>query len=92
MSGGGSPGLGTRVRETSLAHPAQLGALVVGVAYLLVGVIGFASTGFTGWVFDTREDLLGFDLNGFHNIVHLGIGAILIGVSIVREPTITRAC
>ena len=78
------------MRETALAHPAQLGALVVGVAYLLVGLIGFAVTGFTGWVVDTREDLLGFDLNGFHNIVHLGIGAILIGVSLVREPAITQ--
>ncbi len=80
----------TRLRETALGHPAQLGALVVGITYLLVGLIGFAVTGFTGWVVDTREDLLGFDLNGFHNIVHLGIGAILIGVSLVREPTITQ--
>lgn len=80
----------TRLRETALGHPAQLGALVVGVLYLGVGLVGFLFTGFTGWVVDTREDLLGFDLNGFHNIVHLGIGAILIGVSIVREPTITQ--
>ncbi len=73
-----------------LRHPAQFGALVVGIVYLAVGLIGFAVTGFTGWVVDTREDLLSFDLNGFHNIVHLGIGAILIGVSLVREPAITQ--
>jgi hypothetical protein len=78
------------LRETALSHPAQLGALVVGILYLVVGLVGFLVTGFTGWVVDTREDLLGFDLNGFHNIVHFGIGAILIGVSLVREPPITQ--
>ncbi len=77
-------------RTTTARHPAQLGALAVGLVYLAVGIAGFAFTGFTGWVVDTREDLLGFDLNGFHNIVHLGVGAILIGASLVREPAITQ--
>lgn len=76
--------------SSTVRHPAQLGALVVGLVYLAVGIVGFAFTGFTGWVVDTREDLLGFDLNGFHNIVHLGVGAILIGASLVREPAITQ--
>ena len=76
--------------SSPLRHPAQFAAFAVGVIYLLVGVIGFAVTGFTGWVVDTREDLLSFDLNGFHNIVHLGVGVILIGVSLVREPAITQ--
>jgi len=80
----------TRLRETALSHPAQLGALVVGILYLVVGLVGFLVTGFTGWVVDTREDLLGFDLNGFHNIVHLGIGLILICVSLVSYPAITQ--
>jgi len=76
--------------SSPLRHPAQFAALAVGIVYLLVGFVGFAVTGFTGWVTDTPEDLLSFDLNGFHNIVHLGVGAILIGVSLVREPTITQ--
>ncbi len=76
--------------SSPLRHPAQFAALAVGIVYLAVGLIGFAVTGFSGWVVDTREDLLSFDLNGFHNIVHLGVGAILIGVSLVREPTITQ--
>jgi Domain of unknown function (DUF4383) len=79
-----------RLRDTALSHPAQFGALVVGIVYLAVGLLGFAFTGFTGWVVDTREDMLGFDLNGFHNIVHLGIGLILICVSIVNQPAITQ--
>ena len=76
--------------SSPLRHPAQFAALAVGIVYLAVGLVGFAVTGFSGWVVDTREDLLSFDLNGFHNIVHLGVGAILIGVSLVREPTITQ--
>jgi hypothetical protein len=76
--------------SSPLRHPAQLGAVVVGIVYLAVGIIGFAVTGFTGWVVDTREDMLSFDLNGFHNIVHFGVGAILIGASLARYPAITQ--
>jgi len=71
-------------------HPAKVAAFAVGVIYLLVGVVGFAVTGFTGWVFNTPEDLLSFDLNGFHNVVHLGVGAILIGAAVQPEPVITQ--
>ncbi len=71
-------------------HPAQVGAFVVGAAYLLIGVVGFAITGFTGWVVDTEEALLSFDLNAFHNLVHLGVGGILIGASLAREPAVTQ--
>ncbi len=52
----------------------QVFALVVGIVYLAVGIVGFAVTGFTGFVADTDEALLGFDLNVFGNIVHLLIG------------------
>ena len=53
----------------------QLFALVVGVVYLAVGIVGFAVTGFTGVVTDGQDKLIGFDLNVFHNVVHLAIGA-----------------
>ena len=46
-------------------------ALVLGLGYIVVGLAGFAATGFTGFVEDTDETLLGFDVNVFHNIVHL---------------------
>jgi hypothetical protein len=51
-------------------------ALVFGVAYLAVGIIGFAVTGFDGF-FEDRfdEKLLIFPLNPAHNVVHLLIGA-----------------
>ncbi|MEJ7891260.1 MAG: DUF4383 domain-containing protein [Solirubrobacteraceae bacterium] len=57
---------------------AQLGAAIVGVVYVGAGLIGFAITGFGGFVTDTGDTLLGFDINPFHNVVHLGIGAYLL--------------
>ncbi len=67
----------------------QVFALVVGVTYLLVGVVGFAVTGFTGVTSDGADKLLGFDLNVFHNVVHLAIGAGFIAVSRL-DATITQ--
>jgi ABC-type transport system involved in multi-copper enzyme maturation permease subunit len=54
-------------------------ALVIGVVYLLVGIVGFAITGFDGWLeHDHSQTLLGFAINPLHNVVHLLIG--LLGV------------
>jgi len=51
-------------------------ALVAGLVYLGVGVVGFFVTGFDGLVATSDEALLGiFLLNPFHNIVHIGLGA-----------------
>lgn len=68
------------------AHPARTArgahqylALVIGVVYLLIGVVGFAITGFADWtVHDHSQTLLGFAINPLHNVVHLVIG--LLGV------------
>jgi hypothetical protein len=68
---------------------AQPFALIVGVVYLAVGLVGFAVTGFTGVTTDGGDDLLGFDLNIFHNVVHAVIGLILIVVSQV-DAAITQ--
>ncbi|SMF21352.1 uncharacterized protein DUF4383 [Cellulosimicrobium cellulans J34] len=54
-------------------------ALVIGIVYLLVGVVGFAITGFDEWtVHDHSQTLLVFAINPLHNVVHLLIG--LLGV------------
>jgi ABC-type transport system involved in multi-copper enzyme maturation permease subunit len=51
-------------------------ALVIGAAYVLVGLVGFAVTGFDNFAEPTNERLLGiFEINPLHNIVHLLIGA-----------------
>jgi hypothetical protein len=60
---------------------AQLGAGLVGVVYLAIGVIGFAVTGFSSFVQDTGDGILGFDLNPFHNVIHLTVGIYLLLVA-----------
>jgi hypothetical protein len=69
--------------ERTRRTPAQLFALVFGIVYLGVGVVGFFVTGFDDFASDTfDEKLLIFALNPLHNLVHLGIGAAWIGASV----------
>ena len=75
---------------STAGNAARIFALVFGLGYVAIGVVGFVSTGFTGFVQDTNEDLLGFDLNVFHNIVHLAIGAALVVASQLRDVAITQ--
>lgn len=56
--------------------PAQTFALVFGIVYLAVGLIGFAVTGFDGFFAESfSEKLILFPLNPAHNVVHILIGA-----------------
>ena len=71
------------------SSPAHLFALVGGAVYVLGGIIGFAITGVTGFAENSDKALLVFDINPFHNVVHLGIGAFLIGASRVKGPDVT---
>jgi glucose uptake protein GlcU len=53
----------------------QILSLVLGAAYLIVGIVGFFITGFDDFAHhDTNETLLGFEINGLHNVVHIVIG------------------
>jgi hypothetical protein len=55
---------------------ARMFALVAGVIYLAVGLLGFTATGMSMDASETAPRLLGlFPLNVLHNIVHLAIGA-----------------
>ena len=56
----------------------QLVAAVVGAGFLLTGLAGFlVSDSFVG---QEGGSLLGFQVNGLHNVVHLAIGlALLVG-------------
>ncbi|MFD2091221.1 DUF4383 domain-containing protein [Blastococcus deserti] len=50
-------------------------SLAFGAIYLLVGIVGFFVTGFDDFfAHDTGETLLGFEINGMHNVVHIVIG------------------
>ena len=84
MRGGGSV-------PNQRQNVARVVALLLGVGYLAAGVVGFAETGFTGFVANTNESFLGFfDLNIFHNIVHLAIGLGLVIASRMSDITITQ--
>jgi hypothetical protein len=65
--------------------PAQLFALVFGVVYVVVGLIGFAITGFDDFATNTNEKLVAFQINPLHNIAHLGVGALLLFGSRTHE-------
>jgi len=56
----------------------RLLAAVFGTVYLLVGLAGFAVTSGVGFAATQGKDLLLFEVNPLHNIVHLAIGAALL--------------
>jgi len=59
----------------------QVLALVVGAVYTVVGIVGFVITGFDDFFGHTGDDLLGFMINPFHNLVHVVIGVAGIALS-----------
>ncbi len=65
-------------------------AAKVGVAfgafYVALGVVGFFITGFGGALTGEQgDDILGVSINQFHNIAHLGIGALLLIMSLQKN-------
>jgi hypothetical protein len=59
--------------------PAQLFCLVAGITLIVVGLVGFAADG----SFDTGPgvdggSLIGFEVNGVHNVVHIASGLLLL--------------
>ena len=60
---------------SSARTPGQTFALVFGVVYLIIGVVGFLSTGFENFAADSTDQLIIFGINPLHNIVHILIGA-----------------
>lgn len=71
---------------TRNATTARAFALTFGAVYVLVGAVGFAVTGFDGlssFAANGDQQLLIFDINPFHNVVHLGVGAIWMAAAAV---------
>ena len=56
-------------------------ALAFGAVYALVGLLGFAVSSDVDFAGKQGASLLGFDVNGLHNIVHLLIGVALLAAS-----------
>ena len=55
--------------------PAQLFSLTFGAVYVVVGLAGFAVTGFDNFASETDDTLIVFAVNPLHNVIHLIIGA-----------------
>lgn len=71
--------------------PAQIYALVFGVVLVVVGIVGFfadASFGDLGSGVE-GDELIWFEVNGWHNIVHLASG--LIGLAVFASRPGARA-
>ena len=69
-------------------YPFQWLALIIGIVYLLVGLVGFTITGFDNFTeHDHSQTLLGFAINPLHNIVHVVIG--ILGIAL--WSTVARA-
>lgn len=59
--------------------PNRLLGAIFGVVYLLVGLIGFAVTGFGDFATNESTDkVIFFQVNPLHNVAHLLIGALLL--------------
>jgi hypothetical protein len=73
--------------------PNRLLGVIFGAVYVLIGILGFTATADIG-LFDTEGGLLLglFEVNVFHNIAHLLIGAALLiaGLSTVRSAKATN--
>ena len=66
------------------------GALLFGIIYVAIGIVGFAVTGFDDWLVNTNERLIIFELNAFHNVVHIGIGAFFLAAYFVPRESVSQ--
>lgn len=69
--------------------PAQIYALAFGATLLLVGIVGFAAdSSFATGTNISGGELIVFEVNGWHNIVHILSG--LVGLAMWRNPATAR--
>jgi hypothetical protein len=64
-------------------------ALAFGAIYTLIGIIGFFITGFDNFFEHTDKTLLGFEINGMHNVVHIliGVAGLVLGRTLAGART-----
>jgi len=69
--------------------PAQLYSLVFGVILLLVGIVGFfVDSSFGAGSSAQGSNLILFEVNGWHNIVHIASG--ILGIALAANPASAR--
>src|SRR5437764_14987998 len=67
----------------SLTHsPNRILGGVFGVVYVLVGAVGFAITAGMGLMEPAGHQLIIFELNPLHNVVHVLVGGLLAGAAL----------
>ncbi|WP_113693102.1 DUF4383 domain-containing protein [Amycolatopsis albispora] len=76
-----------RPRRAGL-QPVQLLAGLVGLAFLVFGIVGLVRTGFGDFAGHSHGTLLGFAINPFHNVVHVLSG--LLGVLMATSSGLAR--
>jgi hypothetical protein len=59
-------------------HPAQLFDALMGPVLILVGAVGFFASSSFSVADPDASDLLVFDVNGWHNLVHIASGLLLL--------------
>jgi len=64
---------------SAVRTPGQTFALVAGVVYLIVGVVGFLFTGFDNFAAESGDTVIVFGVNPLHNIIHILVGALWVG-------------
>ena len=70
--------------------PAQIYSLVFGATLLLVGILGFiAESSFNTGANVDGSNLIIFEVNGWHNLVHIASG--LVGLALWRNPAGARS-
>ncbi len=79
-------------RADTARTPAQLYCLVAGATLLLAGILGFIADA----SFDTGDAVQGsnlvvFEVNGIHNLVHIASGLVLLAAFTRRGPAKTVA-
>jgi len=79
-----------RGRGPSDRTPAQLYSLIFGVTLLLAGILGFIADATFGDLGSdvSGDELVVFEVNGWHNVVHLASGAL--GLAMAGKPSSAR--
>ena len=88
-TGAHASGARSDVRADRRRTPAQWYCLLGGLALLLAGILGFIANS----AFDTGNNIDGdklivFEVNGWHNLVHLASGAV--GLAMAGKPASAR--
>lgn len=69
-------------------QPTQVLAAVVGLVYLVGGILGFLRTGFTSFTGNQPVLLAGFMINPMHNLVHVVVG--FVGLLCTTRSALSR--